>query len=196
MAQIEKQDPIYRTTPERTYKMMAIMLGICIVGGVIFFALWDYWTSMPPAIMGQDAGADDHGGAVTATGVEIPIELSFIESSDFRELAFNALKGEDGNNPTITANVGDMIIFDVINDGKSFHAFGVTQDNEGFEGIISGSEIATMSSPLKPGEGGSSEFMPTEAGTYYYICTVPGHRMQGMVGEIIVSDGSAEAAAP
>ena len=95
MAQIEKQDPIYRTTPERTYKMMAIMLGICIVGGVIFFALWDYWTSMPPAIMGQDAGADDHGGAVTATGVEIPIELSFIESSDFRELAFNALKGED-----------------------------------------------------------------------------------------------------
>ena len=62
--------------------------------------------------------------------------------------------------------------------------------------IILGSEVATMSSPLTPGEGGSSEFMPTEAGTYYYICTVPGHRMQGMVGEIIVSDGSAEAATP
>ena len=78
MAQIEKQDPIYRTTPESTYKMMAIMLGICIVGGVIFFALWDYWTSMPPAIMGQDAGADDHGGAVTATGVSCRLSCLFL----------------------------------------------------------------------------------------------------------------------
>ena len=34
--------------------------------------------------------------------------------------------------------------------------------------------------------------------TYYYICTVPGHRDLGMVGEIIVgaSEGPAEAAAP
>ena len=45
------------------------------------------------------------------------------------------LPGEPDNNPTITANVGDKIIFDVINDGKSFHAFGVTLDTEGFAGI-------------------------------------------------------------
>jgi len=28
--------------------------------------------------------------------------------------------------------------------------------------------------------------MPCEPGTYYYICTVPGHREMGMVGTIIV----------
>ena len=198
MAQLEQQqDPIYRTSPERTYKMMAIMLGICIVGGGIFFGLWDYWTSMPPMIMGQDA--EDHGAApATASGVEIPASLSFVESSDFRTLAFNALPGEAGNNPTIMANVGDKIVFDVINDGVSFHAFGVTADEEGFEGIFPGSEIASATSPLKAGEGGTSEFIPTEPGTYYYICTVPGHRMQGMVGEIIVGEAgtSAQAAAP
>ena len=66
MTQLETQDPIYRTSPERTYKMMAIMLGICIVGGGIFFGLWDYWTSIPPVIMGQDV--EDHGAApVTAS---------------------------------------------------------------------------------------------------------------------------------
>jgi len=198
MAQLEQQqDPIYRTSPERTYKMMAIMLGICIVGGGIFFGLWDYWTSMPPMIMGQDA--EDHGAApATASGVEIPASLSFVESSDFRTLAFNALPGEEGNNPTIMANVGDKIVFDVINDGVSFHAFGVTADEEGFEGIFPGSEIASATSPLKAGEGGTSEFIPTESGTYYYICTVPGHRMQGMVGEIIVGEAGtpAQAAAP
>ena len=198
MAQLEQQqDPIYRTSPERTYKMMAIMLGICIVGGGIFFGLWDYWTSMPPMIMGQDA--EDHGAApATASGVEIPVSLSFVESSDFRTLAFNALPGEAGNNPTIMANVGDKIVFDVVNDGVSFHAFGVTAEEEGFEGIFPGSEIASATSPLKAGEGGTSEFIPTEPGTYYYICTVPGHRMQGMVGEIIVGEAgtSAQAAAP
>ena len=197
MTQLETQDPIYRTSPERTYKMMAIMLGICIVGGGIFFGLWDYWTSIPPVIMGQDV--EDHGAApVTASGVEIPVSLSFVESSDFRTLAFNALPGEAGNNPTIMANVGDKIVFDVINDGVSFHAFGVTAEEEGFEGIFLGSEIASATSPLKAGESGTSEFIPTEPGTYYYICTVPGHRMQGMVGEIIVGEAgtSAQAAAP
>jgi nitrite reductase (NO-forming) len=197
MTQLETQDPIYRTSPERTYKMMAIMLGICIVGGGIFFGLWDYWTSIPPTIMGQDV--EDHGAApVTASGVEIPVSLSFVESSDFRTLAFNALPGEAGNNPTIMANVGDKLVFDVVNDGVSFHAFGVTAEEEGFEGIFPGSEIAAATNPLKAGEGGTSEFIPTEPGTYYYICTVPGHRMQGMVGEIIVGEAgtSAQAAAP
>ncbi|MBT3761681.1 MAG: multicopper oxidase domain-containing protein [Candidatus Nitrosopelagicus sp.] len=201
MAQVQQHDPIYRTTPERTVKMMVIMLGICIVGGGIFFGMWDYWTSMPPpaGLMTGDAGDDHSSGAgsgpVALTGVEINSSLSFIESSDFRTLAFNALPGEADNNPTITANVGDKIIFDVINDGKSFHAFGVTADTEGFAGIIADSEIASANAPLKPGESGVSEFIPSEPGTYYYICTVPGHRMQGMVGEIIVSGAGAPAAA-
>ena len=198
MAQVEINDPIYRTTSERTVKMMVIMLGICIVGGGIFFGMWDYWTSMPPPAGQMTAGVEDHssaGGAVTLTGVEITSSLSFIESSDFRTLAFNALPGEADNNPTITANVGDKIIFDVVNDGKSFHAFGVTADTEGFAGIIAGSEVASANAPLKPGESGTAEFIPSEPGTYYYICTVPGHRMQGMVGEIIVSGAGAPAAA-
>ena len=202
MSQLEQQDPIYRTSPERTVKMMVIMLGICIVGGALFFGFWDFWISMPPPAANLDLGTDDHGGAgagtVTETGVEIPVALTFVESSDFRTLAFNALPGEAGNNPTITANVGDKILFDVVNVGKSFHAFGVTAAEEGFDGVIAGSDIAVATNPLKPTEGGTSEFIPTETGTYYYICTVPGHRMQGMVGEIIVGEGAAapEAASP
>ena len=187
---------IYRTTSARTGKMMAIMLGICIVGGVIFFSMWDYWISEAPPVVAMMAGGDDHGGPAAHTGDTITSDLSFIESSDFRTLAFNALPGEPDNNPTINMEVGDKIIFNIVNDGRSFHSFGVTHDDEGFSGIIPGSEVASASNPLKAGEGGTSEFIAGEDGIFYYICTVPGHREQGMVGQIIVGDASAQVMEP
>ena len=162
------------------------MLSICIVGGVIFFGMWDYWISQPPPVVGMMSETIEHDVQAAFSGVHIPVTLSFIESSDFRTLAFNALPGEPDNNPTINMNVGDEINFSVVNDGVSFHSFGVTQETEGFSGIIPGSEIASASNPLKSGESGESNFIAGEEGTYYYICTVPGHRDQGMVGEIIV----------
>ncbi len=189
------QDQIYRTSPARTVRMMVIMLGICIAGGAIFFGMWDYWISMPPGVV----AAPDHATeTVAATGKTVPVSLSFIESSDFRTLAFNALPGEPDNNPPITVSVGDKIEFDVVNDGVSFHSFGVTSDEEGFVGIISGTDIATASNPLKGGESGQSEFVPASEGTYYYICTVPGHRAQGMEGVITVTaaEEPAQASAP
>ncbi len=184
----EAEHPIFRTSPERTGKMMAIMLGICIVGGAIFFGMWDYWISATaPAAAGAAVVPQ---APATFTGKEIPVTLNFIESSDFRTLAFNALPGEPDNNPTINAEVGDRIIFNIENVGKSFHSFGVTKEAEGFSGIIPGSDVASANNPLKPGETGQSEFIIGEEGIYYYICTVPGHREQGMVGKIIVGDVS------
>ena len=197
MSHIEHVTPIYRTSPRRAAKMMAIMLGICIVGGIIFFGMWDYWISgTSPAAGGVKA---EVAAPVVATGKEIPISLKFIESSDFKTMAFNALPGAPDNNPTINAEIGDKIIFNVENAGKSFHAFGVMaipeEDKESpFEHgpyqPVAGSEIGSTSKPLKPGEGGQSEFVPGKEGTYYYICTVPGHREQGMQGKIVVGDVS------
>ncbi len=192
MSQTEHMHPNFLTSGERTAKMMAIMLGICIAGGVIFFGMWDYWTSAPPPAASIGAAEAVAGG--TFTGQEIPVSLTFVESSDFRTLAFNALPGDPDNNPTIKAEVGDKIIFDVTNNGIAFHSFGVTAESEGLAGIIPGTDIASASSPLKPGEGDQSEFIPSEEGVYYYICTVPGHRAQGMVGKIIVGDVSDVAA--
>jgi len=194
MSQDNSQE-YYRTTSSRVGKMLAIMLGICLVGGVIFFAMWDYWISEQPPVVSVMAGNVDHSGPAEATGITITSDLSFIESADFRTLAFNALPGEADNNPTINMSVGDKVVFNVVNDGVSFHSFGVTKDTEGFAGIIPGSEVALATNPLKPGESGTSEFIAGEEGTYYYICTVPGHRDQGMVGEIVVSGSSGPAVA-
>ena len=48
------------------------------------------------------------------------------------------------------------------------------------------SAIAAATNPLKPGESGSVTFLAGAPGTYYYICTVPGHALQGMQGSFIV----------
>ena len=185
----EYDETVWRTSPGRVGKLMAILGGTVIIGTIIFFALGDFWISeLSPAgktfygITDEDVAAP----TVVQTGEDIPITLDFIESKDFRTLAFNALPGEPGNNPTINVTVGDRIIFNVLNAGKSFHSFGVTLDDEGFGGILGGTSVASPNSPLKPGESGTSEFIPSEPGTYYYICTVPGHREMGMVGTIIV----------
>lgn len=183
----QTNDPIHRTSPARVGKMMAIMLGICLVGGAIFFGMWDYWISQVPAVVADNIEEIDDTPA-QATGKKIQSTLSFVESDDFITLAFNALPGDPDSNPTINANVGDEITFDVTNDGISFHAFGVTKDTSGVTGIIPSSKIASVTDALKPNESDSSTFVPTEAGQYYYICTVPGHREQGMVGTIIVGE--------
>lgn len=184
----EPAHQVYRTTSSRVGKMMIIMLGICLVGGIVFFGMWDYWISTPPPVVAMMTGDSPSAGPAAHTGDTITQDLHFIESSDFRTLAFNALPGEPDNNPSINMAVGDKVVFNVDNAGKSFHSFGVTSNDEGYGGIISGSEVALASNPLKPGEGGSSEFVAGEEGIYYYICTVPGHRDQGMVGKIIVGD--------
>ena len=176
---------IYRTSPSRVGKMMIIMLGICLVGGVIFFSLWDYWISQPAPIVAMMAGERQQEVA-TQTGETITTNLSFVESDDLLTLGFNEIIGQEGSNPTININVGDKIIFNVDHAGRSFHSFGVTADTEGFGGIIPNSEIGSPSAPLIGGESGTSEFVAGEEGTFYYICTVAGHREQGMVGEIVV----------
>jgi nitrite reductase (NO-forming) len=182
--------------------MLAILIGIMVVGGAIFFSMWDYWISSPPAVA-QVKSTKTEGPAV-ATGKEIKVSLKFIESPDFRTLAFNSLPGETDHNPEIQASVGDKIIFDVTNAGKSFHSFGVVASQEDIESQeelhipIAGTEIKDPNNPMKPGEAGQSTFVPTKAGTYYYICTVPGHREQGMEGKIVVGEAKAtgQAAAP
>lgn len=175
--------------------MMAIMLGICIAGGVIFFAMWDYWVSEPAPVVELMTGLQEViPVAPSVEGETYTYDLSFVESEDFLTLAFNALPGEPHHNPTIDVNVGDKIIFNVVNDGIMLHSFGVTHLTEGFAGIIEGTAVGSINDALLAGEFGLSEFIAPEEGTFYYICTIPGHRELGMVGEIIVGPAAQDGA--
>jgi len=192
---------ILRTSPARFGKLMAILLGVMVIGGVIFFANYGYWNSYLPTAGKIQEGLNSHaagaGPAVQATGKTINVALAFVESSDFKVYAFNTVSLSDPNhNPTINANVGDKLVFDVKNSGKSFHAFAITDSASGPGPAMDGTTIGTADDPMKPGASGEVTFVPPKAGTYYYICAVPGHRELGMEGKIIVTAGSGGSAAP
>ena len=93
---MSETETVYLTSSARTGKMMIIMLGICIVGGAIFFGMWDYWISQPAPVVAQMAGVQDHGAPVVATGETITQDLNFVESADgFSDLAFIFLLKKD-----------------------------------------------------------------------------------------------------
>jgi len=188
------QEPIYRTTGARFGKMMAILIGIMVVGGVIFFVNYDYWNSyLPTAGKIQEGALGGHVEQGKVTGQTVEVNLSFLESPDFKTYSFNALSGSD-RNPEIHAHVGDKIIFHVKNGGKSFHSFGVTASKEGPGPVIDGTAVGTADNPLKPGKGGDATFVASQPGEYYYICTVPGHRELGMEGKIEIAPAGGAAA--
>ncbi len=198
MSHSEQAEPILRTSPARLGKMLAILLGIMIIGGAIFFLNYGYWNSyLPTAGKIQEAGihAASGPGQGKATGKTMDVNIAFMESPDFKVYAFNALSGSDMN-PTVQANVGDSIVFHVTNKGKSFHAFAITSSATGPGPAIDGTTVGTADNPMKPGASGQVTFVPSAAGTYYYICAVPGHRELGMEGKIIVAAGSGGSATP
>ncbi|MBI3640623.1 MAG: hypothetical protein HY223_10010 [Thaumarchaeota archaeon] len=191
MSHSEHDAPILRTSTRRMGKMLAIIIGIQIVGGLIFFMHYDFWNSyLPIAGKLQEQGAISGGGGQgQATGKTVNVSLKFVESPDFKTYAFNVLSGPD-QNPEIHASVGDKIVFDVTNAGKSFHAFAITDSKEGPGPAIDGTIIGTADNPMKPGAKGEITFVPAKAGEYFYICAVPGHRELGMVGKIEVTEAS------
>lgn len=204
----EHPDTIYRTSPRRLGKMLAIIIGIQIVGGLIFFTHYDYWNSYLPnagkiqeqqmetEAANSTAGSGPSSTQGTFTGKEIDVSLKFVESPDFSKYGFNAPIGSPGSDPQVNASVGDKIVFSVTNGGKSFHAFAITASTSGPGPAIEGTTIATADSPMKPGQSGTVSFIPASAGTYYYICAVPGHRELGMEGKIVVGGGSGGSSIP
>ncbi len=191
MSHTEHDAPILRTSPRRLGKMLIIIIGIQIVGGALFFTHYDFWNSyLPIAGKLQEQGAiTSKEGQGQATGQTVNVSLKFLESPDFKTYAFNALSGSD-RNPEIHAKVGDKIVFDVINAGKSFHAFAITDSQQGPGPAIEGTTIGTADNPMKPGDKGEITFVPAKAGEYFYICAVPGHRELGMEGKIEVAPAS------
>jgi plastocyanin len=73
----------------------------------------------------------------------------------------------------ITVNKGDKVKIDFTNNGTYPHNWTIDEFN---------AKTATVS----PGQTTSVTFTPDRTGTFQFYCSVPGHKDQGMVGQLTV----------
>jgi plastocyanin len=88
--------------------------------------------------------------------------------------------------PTLRFNLTDVVNITVVNIGSMPHAFAITQTPKTGAAILFNAEIGA-SSYLEPGKQGTVIFTPNNAGSFYYICPVPGHAELGMYGSVVIT---------
>lgn len=88
--------------------------------------------------------------------------------------------------PTIRFNLSDVVNITVVNVGTMPHAFEITTAPKTGSTLLFNAQIG-QSSYLEPGQKGTIVFAPTNAGSFYYICPVPGHAELGMYGAVVIT---------
>ncbi len=89
--------------------------------------------------------------------------------------------------PTLNFKVGDVVKVTVNNVGTIAHNWAIVTDKSSPNSVVFTAQIQSGSNPISPGSSGSVTFKADKAGTYNYICQVPGHVDLGMYGTVVVS---------
>jgi len=73
----------------------------------------------------------------------------------------------------LTVQRGQKVVVTLHNVGTAAHNFTI-------------SDLNVRSADIQPGKTAKVEFTPDRAGTFRYMCTVPGHEEAGMIGTLTV----------
>jgi nitrite reductase (NO-forming) len=149
-------------------------------------------------LLAAGCGGGD-ANAPTATAGAEELVLNGGETREDAEKGGFALQGREitAPGPTIRVRAGARVRITFENVHGAFHGESVPHDFVvvaekdipvplSAADVLWGAKIALYPSPLDPGERGSVTFTPDAPGTFYYICSVPGHVGRGMWGRFIV----------
>lgn len=78
-------------------------------------------------------------------------------------------------NPTLTANVGDELIINIVNGARMLHDFKIDAFNVYSGEIVEAEEVKTVN------------FVVTQPGSFEYYCSITGHKEAGMHGSLQVT---------
>jgi plastocyanin len=89
--------------------------------------------------------------------------------------------------PTLQLTSGTTYKMTVYNIGAMGHNWAIVNAESSTASVQWGAIIRSSSNPIPAGSSDSVTFTAGSAGTYYYICQIPGHVTLGMWGTVIVS---------
>lgn len=157
--------------------VLALLTGFIVSAGLVGFILaaGGYQLSFlpaPPPVPVRVGGAAVAAPAAAPqaqaqAAAQVPAELTVVAT----DLKFNP--------PTIQAKVGQTVKIALQNKGMIEHDIA-------FPTLKADKPASGLKVLAKPGQTATLEFTPTAAGTFEYICTIPGHKEAGMKGTINV----------
>lgn len=165
--------------------IMALFTSFFVSAGLTGFVIsaggYQLPSQMPqhPGMMAGPGMVAGPGLAVAAPPIQAPAQAApaALPAAEFK------IVGTDlkFSHPTITAKVGQPVTVVLENKGMIEHDIA-------FPTIKADKPAASLKAVAKPGQSATIEFTPTAAGTYEYICTIPGHKEAGMKGIINVTE--------
>ena len=163
------------TRIDATGAILALLMGFILSAGLTGFVLaaggYQFLRvgMMPMAGAAMMAPAQVmQSQAPAAPAVQAPAEVKVVAT----DLKFNR--------PTIQAKVGQPITIELENKG-------VIEHDIAFPTLKADKPAASLKAVAKAGQTATLEFTPTAAGSFEYICTIPGHKESGMKGKIDVA---------
>jgi nitrite reductase (NO-forming) len=154
------------------------LVFVVLLAAILYFALIFVlvFNAQPPLISNPNSNKTPTVNIVLYEGEISPTRYGFGNSSN--------LLTSPG--PPIRFNMSDVVNITVVNVGSMPHAFEITNLPKTGATMLFNAEIGA-SSYLEPGKQGTVIFTPTNAGSVYYICPVPGHAELGMYGLIVIT---------
>ncbi|HTY75121.1 MAG TPA: cupredoxin domain-containing protein [Candidatus Nanoarchaeia archaeon] len=89
--------------------------------------------------------------------------------------------------PTLTFKVGDVVNLTLVNAGMMPHDWAIVETNETSGSVLFGAQVASANLPVETNQSESVVFTVGQAGSFVYICQIPGHLQVGMWGNVVVN---------
>ncbi len=153
------------------------LIAVIVLAAILYSATMVVlvFNLQPPLISSSNTNRTPTVNIVLYEGEITPIKYGFGNTSTLTSPG-----------PTLRFNLTDVVNITVVNVGSMPHAFAITNAPKTGATVLFGAEIAA-SNYLEPGKQGTVIFTPNNAGSFYYICPVPGHAEVGMYGSVIIS---------
>jgi nitrite reductase (NO-forming) len=157
--------------------ILALLTGFILSAGLVGFVLaaggYEMPMLLPPppprvAGIGPGAAVAPAVAQAPAPAAAVPAEVKIVAT----DLKFSV--------PTLQAKVGQRLTVTLENRG-------VIEHDLAFPTVKADKPASALKTIAKPGRTTTLEFTPTAAGSFEYICTIPGHKEAGMKGTINVA---------
>jgi uncharacterized cupredoxin-like copper-binding protein len=166
------------------YVAAAIIIIVIVIAGILIYR---YSQSAPnPNPSATPAPTSTTGTPVPpASNVEISIFAGELSPSQY---GFGNTSSVTSPGPSFTVKVGSTVTVHFGNAGSMGHNWAlVTQKTDASSQLaFASAQVQSGLNPVAPAGTGTATFVADQAGTYYYICQVPGHVTLGMWGYFTV----------